>query len=308
MVTIYVPTFAVFRDDVEKMMGILETAQRDYGNGFEIGLEIGGKLEHFTTDEGLARITENINGVSEWVSTIVHGFSGLEIYEKDGKESHLADMSTKNGAGVLDVYIGLAKKIGSRYVHVHGGAGYQGVGVPKDKSLVLGAIRRNLLGGLRGASDNGIEVGIENLPGPSCCDFDSNPYTVWRDYVQGVEDCEEVVNGTDLRVTFDTAHHALNRVGFIDLISPARRLGKHLRHIHVCDVQGYWHPNNSLSYDGLIPGEGNIGKMGFGDFFKYVGREHPDIGICMEVRPSDFKNPVEFRESIDRVWKWLDAA
>ena len=95
MTTIYLPTFAYFKKDIETVLGILE--KNVDKNKFEIGLEIGGKPEHFLNKEGIERIVENMNSVAKGVQVTVHGFSGKAIYEIDEKDSHIADMSREEG-------------------------------------------------------------------------------------------------------------------------------------------------------------------------------------------------------------------
>ncbi len=299
MQTIYVPTFAAIRGDVETIFGLLEKeVLKKHRGQFDIGLEIGGLSEHFTNPEYLENIVENIKSVASGVKTTVHGFSGLEIYTKD-----LADMSKGVGKNLLKTYIKLAKKLGSNYVHVHGAVGYQGIKEPKDKEQVLMQIRKNLLFGLNSAEN--IKIGIENLPKPSGCDFETNPKKVWSDYVEEIQDCLQIVKGTDLKITFDTAHYSINKTKGADLISPAQILKNHLYHIHLGDSKGDWGANKSKAFDGLIPGDGKIGENSFAEFFKYIRKHHSNVGICVEVRNKDYKNPVETKESIRRLVKWL---
>lgn len=321
MPTIYVPTFPAFRKDVETMLSVLEKEV----DGFGIGLEIGGRPDHFSSQEGLDKIVENMKRVAGGIPTVVHGFSGLEVYEIDGKKSDIADMSKPTGLNLLKTYIDLAKQLGSHYVHVHGAAGWQrkevGEGF-KGLSEVVSAqtearkrIRANLLEGLKYAGKRiKTDIGIENLPDPSACDFSTDDRGVWRDYVQHVSDCIEIVKGTDLKITFDIAHHGINKDGYVDLVdasfgtfAPASEVD-HLYHLHVGDCSGYWKPGVSKAYDGVIPGEGRIGKDSFARFFKYIRETHPDIGICLEVHNKSFDDPQETRESIKRVCNWLKAA
>jgi len=274
MATIYLPCFAANEKDVENMVGILKNAQQKY-DGFEVGLEIGGRAGHFTTEEGLGKIVDNIKNKAGEMPVVVHGFSGLDVYELDGRQSHLADMSRAEGAGLLDTYIDLAENIGSHYVHVHGGVGYRGGNTPEEKKEVLRRVRENLLRGLEKASEKRINIGIENLPSPSCCDFETNPDMVWRDYFEGIADVLSVVGETDLKATFDTSHYALNKKNF-DLVEGAKKLGRYLYHIHIGDIQGFW-GNGGLSYDGVIPGDGGIGNKRFADGYsldqlKFISR------------------------------------
>ncbi|OGJ13349.1 hypothetical protein A3K82_00430 [Candidatus Pacearchaeota archaeon RBG_19FT_COMBO_34_9] len=300
MNTIYVPTFPAFRGDVETMFSLLkEEVLKKYPGKFGIGLEIGGKPEHFTNQESLEKIVKNIKEVAGGAKTIVHGFSGLAIYTEG-----IADMSKDVGKNLLATYVDLAKKLKSNYVHVHGAIGYHGIKTPEDKPEVLNKVRKNLLWGLE--NSEGISIGIENLPTPSAYDFDSNPETVWSDYVEGIEDCMKIVKDTPLKITFDTAHYGINEKENPDLIKPLKEIGKYLGHIHVGDCKGIWIQNKSRAYDGVIPGDGRIGKDSFEKFFKYIAKENPNISICLEVQNKDFKNPEETRESIKRVCNWLE--
>jgi sugar phosphate isomerase/epimerase len=302
MNTIYLPTFAAFRGDVETIFGTLESeVLKKFPGEFNVGLEIGGKASHFKDAEALEKIVKNINEIARGVPTIVHGFSGIEIYTEG-----TADMSKEVGLNLLKTYIALGKKLGSGYVHVHGAVGYKGINnAPENKVEVLRRVKANLLEGLK--ISDGINIGIENIPTPSCCDFETNPLEVWSDYVEQPQDCWRIVKGTELKTTLDVAHYATNREGYIDLIKGVEFIEKYLGHLHIGDVSGYWKPYKSRCFDGVIPGEGRIGKDSFAHFFKYIKENHPNVGICLEVANKDFKNPEEFRESIKRVCGWLRA-
>lgn len=301
MQTIYVPTFAAWRGDVESRLKLLEDEvlnNENYKGKFNIGLEIGGLPKHFTQPEHLEAIVNNIKSVAGEVKTIVHGFAGLAVYTEG-----IADMSDEVGKKLINIYIDLGKKLNSSYVHVHGSAGFQGIKDPENKIQRLQKIRENLLYGL--SISEGIPIGIENLPTPSACDFDSNPETVWSDCVQQPEDVLAVIQGTQLKFTFDTAHYGINRNGYIDLTEPVKKLKDHLYHLHVVDCCGYWESNVSQAYDGSIPGDGRIGPDSFKQFFTYIRENHPNLGVCIEVRNLDEKNPEQTREGIKRVCKWL---
>ena len=300
MQTIYLPTFAAKKGDVQTMYDLLQREVLDrHGDRFDIGLEIIGAADHFTDGATLDAMIKNVHGVAGDVKTVVHGFSGLDVYTKG-----IADMGKAVGRELLATYRALAERLGSGYVHVHGAAGYRGCEAPADKIKILERIRENMLNVWGG--DRSIAVGIENLPLPSACDFDENPETVWSDCVEGVEDCLEVVGDTGLKVTFDTAHYGINgKAGKMDLVHPVRRLGDRLHHLHVGDAEGNWVPHKSRAYDGLVPGDGKIGEEAFATFFRYIKDNHPDLGICIEVHNKDFKDPAESRESVRRTVNWL---
>jgi len=78
-----------------------------------------------------------------------------------------------------------------------------------------------------------------------------------------------------------------------------------LHHIHLGDSRGIWVANKFKAFDGIIPGEGRIGKDSFAKFFNYIREHHPNIGICIEVRNEDYKNPIETKESTKRLVNWL---
>ena len=301
MHTIYVPTFAAFKEDIESRLKLLAVEvyhNATYEGKFDIGLEIGGLAKHFSSQEPIDQIYEYMRSVAGGVKTVVHGFAGLEVYT-----AGIADMSDDVGKSLLERYIGLGKRLNSSYVHVHGSAGFQGIKEPENKSERLQRIRKNLLYGL--SISDGIPIGLENLPSPSACDFDSNPETVWSDCVEQPEDVCEVIRGTPLKFTFDTAHYGINRGGYVDLTKPVKMLKDHLYHLHVVDCLHYWIPNISKAIDGPIPGDGRMGKESFENFFRYIRENHPDLGVCIEVRNIDERNPEQTREGVRRVLRWL---
>ena len=294
--TIYLPTFAAKKEDVQRQLAILqEEVLQKHPSTFDIGLEIGGLPKHFQQGEHLEAIVDNTKSVAAGVKTIVHGFAGLAVYTEG-----ISDMSNDEvGPKLLKTYIDLAKKLGSNYVHVHGSAGFQGIKPLADKFDRLEKIRRNLINGM--INSEGIPIGLENLPVPSCCDFYTDPKEVWSDCAQQPEDVQTVIQGTPLKFTFDTAHYGINKPGSIDLVKPVEGLKEHLYHLHVVDCTGFWKANVSKAYDGSIPGDGRIGPDSFQKFFHYIRENHPNLGMCIEVK----NDPYYFREGIRRVIKWL---
>jgi len=131
MHTIYVPTFAFWKPDIETRLSLLEEEVLNNSNNngkFDIGLEIGGLVKHFASQEPINQIYENIQSVAGGVKTVVHGFAGLEVYT-----AGIADMSDDVGKSLLERYIDLGKRLNSSYVHVHGSAGFQGIKEPENK-------------------------------------------------------------------------------------------------------------------------------------------------------------------------------
>jgi len=293
MVKILLPTMAVYKEDVEVMLGLLE---RMAGGRVDVGLEIIGEPEHFQSEEHLNRIKENIISLAEGAYLVVHGFSGIEVYE-----SGLADMRTVKGKELLETYLKLGGDIGAAYVHVHGGAAYRGKELHfQEKEKDLEKVRKNLLDS-KCRLDVKCKLGIENLPTPSVGDLNKDPKKVWRDCVESISDCLYVVGGTDLKVTFDTCHYAAGRTGAIDLVGAVKKLGEYLGLVHVGDISGFWKPYKLMWREGIIPGEGRLGGDSFRNFFGYIKGKYPDIGVCIEVYNKDFKDPQESKEAITRI-------
>lgn len=298
MVTILLPTMAAFKDDAQTMFDLLESTAGKAG--YDIGLEVMGKPEHFQNKEHISEVIENMNSVAGGAHNVVHGFSGLNVYE-----TGMCDMGTGVGKKLLRTYLQIAKAIDAKYVHVHSAAGYRGVeNKPDDKSKTLKVIRGNLLDCMN--EFDGIKVGIENLPWPSMGDVFKDPVTMWCDYVDSLEDCMSVVKGTKLGVTMDTCHYALDKKGKIDLVKGAKELGNYLSFLHVSDAEGFWTPHKSIWKEGIVPGDGRIGEEQFKKFFAYIKENHPDVGINVEVFNDSFKDPKESRESMKRVLSWLN--
>jgi sugar phosphate isomerase/epimerase len=299
MVKIVVPTRACKRDDVETMLRVLERTVK--GSGHEFGLEIVGRAGDFQSEEGREATKKNIRELASGAYLVVHGFSGLAVYEEGS-----ADMRTETGKQLLDTYVKLGADIGASYVHVHSGAGYRGVDLkPEVKKAELLKVRRTLESAGYNPRYKGL-IGIENLPNPSMGDVDTYPCTVWRDCVDSLEDCLTIVKGTMMMVTFDTCHYACDREGEnIDLIESFKLLGAHAHHLHISDVTGRWIPYQSVWTEGVIPGEGRIGEEQFKRFFSYIRDNNPSIGLCVEVANKDFTKPVETEVAVRKVLDWL---
>lgn len=296
MATIYLPTMAAFRGDVETTFGVLEKALK--GTKHKPGLEVIGKADHFQSQETMAKIVQNIKEVSGNNSVVIHGFSGPAVYE-----SGFGDMRTQSGSELLASYAKLADELNAKYVHVHSGAGHKGKNYSRQQlSKDISDVRKILLP----FSSKKFILGIENLPSPSMGDVKTNPDEVDRDCTETLEDCLELVNGTRMGITFDTCHYACGRKGKIDLVEALKLLGNKLAYVHIGDVEGYWEPNKSVWKEGRIPGNGRIGNEQFKKFFAYLQQKHPDVGIEAEVYNADFKNPEESKESVKRIVKWLD--
>jgi|GEM_PF-4369952 len=297
---IVLPTMAVDKEDVNIMLGLLE---RLVGGRYEIGLEIIGKPVHFQEEGYLKQIGDNIRSVAQGAFLVIHGFSGIQVYE-----SGIADMRTEIGRALLITYLELAKDIGANYIHIHSSAGYKGDRLSRKSILKVEAmdkIRVNMISA-SGLVEAGCPVGIENLPTPSMGDVEKDPHKIWRDCVDSLEDCIYIVRGTDLKITLDTCHYAINQKGRIDLIKPVKRLSQHLWHFHISDTKGYWIPNRSLWQEGVVPGNGRIGEESFKELFSYLKENHPDISLCIEVFNKDYRDPVETEESIRRILGWLE--
>lgn len=291
------PTMAAKRNDVETVLSVLE---REVGKEHKIGLEIIGLARHFQNPESIAEIVKNINELAKGAYVSVHGFSGMAVYE-----SGLADMrSEESGGKLLDIYLDIANKTNAQYVHVHSGAGYKGItNAPKNKSADLQKIKNVMLAR---ANKTSIPVGIENLPAPSMGDMEKDPDQIWCDEVESIDDCLDVVKGTNMKVTFDTCHHACGLNGQnIDVVEPAMNLGKHAGYFHLSDVDGNWVPYESIWTEGVVPGKGRIGEQNFMRFIKYIKSNHPDAKLCIEANNKDFSKLDESAESIKRVVNWL---
>ncbi len=296
MVKIILPTMAAYKEDLEIMLNLLE---RTVKGKHDIGLEIKGKPEHFLEQRYLDSIRENMAGVPQEVYRVVHGFSGIEVYE-----SGIGDLSNDKGRAHLETLVRLGKDVGAYYINVHGGAGYQGKPLHVKRIERLLSIRRNMLECME-ALVAGCELGIELLPSPSMGDMEKDPEKVLHDCAESAIDCLYVA-ARNIKITLDTAHYAANRKGEIGLVGIAHyALGKKLGHIHANDVSGFWVPGESVWTEGVIPGDGNIGKKSFGRFFEYIIQAHPHIGINVEVHNTDFNNPAESEKSIKRVMNWL---
>ncbi len=294
MVKILLPTMAAFKGDVETMFGLLE---RTVGRRHQIGLEIIGKLEHFQNEESLGKMKDNLCAVAKGAHLVVHGFSGLAVYENG-----VGDMRNENGVRLLENYLRVGEDVGAKYVHVHSGAGYKGTISERARQEGLDKVKHNLVECGRKTS---IPIGIENLPDPLMGDIEKDPEKMWLDCVESIEDCLHVVSGTSVGVTLDTCHYACNRKGEIDLVEPVEQLGGYFSYLHVSDVSGFYVPNQSLWQEGFTAGDGQIGKESFKNFFRYIREKHPEIGLCVEVNNRDFKNPAESEESLKRVLAWL---
>lgn len=298
MVTIYLPTFAAFKDDVKNVFSLIEKEiLKKYQGKINAGLEIYGKPEHFSTRENLEKMVENVKTTAGNIKTIVHGIVG-DIYPLG-----IVDMRKDAGKNVLIFYIDLGQMLKSEYVHTHGGAGYIGIKIPEDKQQGLREIKDNYLECLK--RSKGIPLGIENAPNPSGGDTDDNPKTVWSDYVQGIEDCMQIVKDTSLKITFDTAHYGSDKFGDIDLINPLKTIGKYLGHIHLGDYASPWIPNKSKFLEGIVPGEGRIGKDEFKRFFEYIKENYSDIGVGIEIINENYKELTETKKCLNLICPWL---
>ncbi len=311
MIKILLPTMAAFRDDVETMFSLLE--KKVNPAKYQIGLEVIGKHKHFygqESTEALEKIKKNITSVAKGSYIVVHGFSGLPVYTEG-----VADMRTDVGRELLETYLRLGESIGAAYVHVHTAAGYRGTEKSvSEKRAEAEKVKQNMFLAVRN-TDSKIPVGIENLPTPSTGDLILEPDKIFRDCVETLEECCKVVKDTEFKITLDTCHYAAGKAGDINLKNAITEIDTHtdmfsnryLRHLHISDVSGVWIPNQELWKEGVIPGEGRIEKVAFKEFFDYVKHNFPDIGICVEVANTNFKNPAETEESLDRVLYWLEG-
>jgi len=318
MATIMVPVMAAFERDLLTNLKLLEEIVKPAGH--EIGLGVIGKPSHFLEQEQRAKMIGNLNKYAKGLKIASHQWSGNVIYDPSPGNLAFSDLRTERGRKVINcgvdfaveaINTGIVPENQEVYVHTHGGDIYFGKRMPENELQYDRAlIRQNLVD----ASNRNprVIIGLENLPhfpnsdDPELINF---PEKIGRSVFECLGDYKEAVEGTKLKLTFDTAHYGYEfPIGDkIDLVSAIDIFGEHLRHVHISDAKGYWAPYVSIAGDGLVPGQGKIGEEEFIRFFRHLRNNYDlsKVSIEAEVQDADYQNPKNRRETLKRIVKWL---
>ena len=318
MATIMVPTMAYFEDDLKTNLNLLEKIVQPKGH--EIGLEIIGKPNHFLEKEGREKMVDNLKKHTAGLRIASHQWSGNVIYDPSPDNLAWSDLRTERGRNVLECGIafaqeaintGLISEGNGVYVHTHGGELYFGERIPEeDLKKQRDLIKQSLL--IASEKNPRIKIGLESIPAFPNSDepgLIKTPEKVGRTVFETLGDYKDTVEGTNLKLTFDTAHYSYDlKEGEIDLCSAIDVFKDYLKHIHISDARGHWVPYKSVAGDGYIPGEGKIGSEEFERFFKHL-KENYDlskVSIEAEVKDTDYANPLNREETLKRIVGWLD--
>lgn len=317
MAIIAVPTMAAFENDLITNVRLLE--ELVLPSGHEGALEIIGKPDHFIEKEGREKMIENLKKYARGMGILSHQWSGNIIYDPSPGNLAFADLRTERGSRVINagvqfaeeaIQAGLIPDGETVYVHTHGGDIYFGPRKSeRERHRDINKIKDTLTNA--GREHPRVVIGLENIPTfPNSDDPDllNSPNKVGRSVFECLEDYKGVAIGTDVELTFDTSHYSYDRSGNIDLVKAMEVFGPDLRCLHVGDIEGFYIPGESMVQDGLVPGEGRIGRDAFKELFGHLKESYDlsKIGIEAEAADKDYRNPVNRKEAVRRIVGWLN--
>lgn len=316
MAIVMVPVMAAFEKDLTTNLRLLEEIVQPAGH--EIGLEVIGKPSHFFEPEQRARMIENLKKYAAGLRIVSHQWSGNIVYDTSPSNLAFSELRTRRGRKAIECGISFAEEAiaagiipeGQKvYVHTHGDINPQNSSEDRleyHRHMVIKSLTE------MSKKHPGVVIGLENLPVyPNSDDPEllKTPEKVGVCDFECLEDYMMEIIGTDLRLTFDTAHYAYDfKPDFkIDLVEAVDVFGEYLRHIHVNDARGYWIPGKSVNSDGYVPGEGKIGREEFERFFRHLKDRYDlsTVSVEAEIQDTDYSNPQNRKEALRRISEWL---
>lgn len=332
MIHILTPTLPKFQDDVETRRKLLEVyVPEKLGKGLELIMPLGmvNSMENFKGFKD--KSVENLKPYLDNHTIVVH-----MPLQRDDFTDKCTDLSEKEGLVSLKKAVELAEATKSKKVVAHpevfiygDDESYKEEGYREEK---MKAIKENLA---KVVSGTDIEVMVENMSLPLMGDikeFSDASTMPYNAIANTLEDCMDFD-----AVTIDTCHYNITRrkINSLlrkygkklsseiceeegikgvypgtfgeqpDLSGAFEQLSSKVKHIHFSDSKGIWAPNRTIFYEGVVPGDGEIGEEVIRKTLEYIQSSYDSMTITVEVNDKDFKNPVESIESLKRIVDWL---
>lgn len=285
--------------DVKTRLKLLQRLNRQ----IPIGLEVVGPVSDFMNPDARRIIIENVAmardcGINQ---VIVH--SPVERLEYKS-----TDLSEDKTVKILQTVFELAEKLKAKIVVTH-----CEICQPFTKIRELNDKKRNRLKELIAENLQKINKGsallaIENMADFTMgdvffCSSDMPAFPFFVDLLELYEFAKE----NSFFITFDTCHWAALCIP-IPLVSVYQKIEDRICHIHLSDAWGRWINGLSRCEEGIVLGDGNLGKNNFAQLIAYLQeKKSKPVTLTVEVRDKDLGNPKESGESLNRVLSWLSS-
>jgi len=262
---------------------------------FAIGLEIGTSMDSFLQpdffDNGQRLLAE-----ADLPKDLFLSFHGPQFMETPCHPTNFfcSGKGFQNFVRAID----FAKAIGAGMVNIHA---HQGMNHEQIKNLrpeELEKIKQtdlllacNTLTRLRKEVGSTPTVCVENVPYNYHGDRYPNPTHGLYDlaFVDPADFTKIISPEKNIFACIDVCHLAqvYDSSELLDKIVP---LGTGVRHVHLSDVAGAWHPYISICQEGRIPGTGRIGKRVFRELLQHFVAlsMQADVNLVLEINDSDF--------------------
>ena len=262
---------------------------------FAIGLEIGTSMQSFLQpdffDNGRRLLAE-----ADLPKDLFLSFHGPQSMEKTFHSSNL--FCGQQGFGNLLRTIDFATSIGADLVNIHAHQSLQNHQMNELNQKELMNLKHIHLRTVRDTLTKlRYEIGltpiicIENVPHNYHNDRYVDPAFGLYElaFVDPTDYAEIISPEKNIFACIDVCHLAqvYDSSELLDKIVP---LGTGVRHVHLSDVKGAWHPFISTCQEGRIPGTGRIGETVFFDLlchFLWLSQQ-VDINLVLEINDSDF--------------------
>lgn len=284
--------------DVETRVTLLT----EIAKGLRGGLEIVGPFSDFI--ENSKAIVDNLKQAKAMGVQIIIIHSPVI---RDNYASTLTNISRPESQEILGAVLEIAHEVGAVAINVHGEIFFTTEEVKNLTNRERDVLKKNISKNLKQLhlKESVVKLAIENMPWPLMGDiFFGEKDMVWdplfADPLELYQFCEE----NDLWMTFDTCHWST--LGLPLLLTDAFKMVEgRVTHLHLSDAYGHWLPGTATFKEGLIPGDGNLGKGKFHQLLQYLRDCTQQFTLTLEVNDKNFLNPRESRESLKRVIEWI---
>lgn len=295
-------------EDVQRRLSLLRDLKKIFPEKIgicetEFGIEIVGPVSDFLNPDIRKKIINNVlmarnQGIK---IVVIHAPIERDIYKT-------TDLARAESITVLQEVFNLANLLEAELVVTHCEICQPLSAMRKFTDKEREVLKTTIANNLRKLDRTNITLAIENMPNAidgdvffSASDMKSFPFFV------DLSELHDFTEKNSLFITFDTCHWGTLCIP-VPLIEAYKRIQDRVIHIHLNDAWGRWIDGVSRFEEGLIPGDGNLGKENFSQLIAFIKRYDPKYSVTITVEVHDERNSKHLqnsRESFKRLVKWL---
>jgi sugar phosphate isomerase/epimerase len=297
--------------DINELSARAKILEEYVGKKYPIGLELVGGWEDFFNEKAIKVAKNNLEKIDKSIYLSLHA----PLNKKDLKRSFF-NFGNKNSAKDFLYIVKLAEDLGVSLINFHAPAIFSYKQVFK-KNIDLNFLAEKQIEkvakdldkinfkGILCAENVTDYYGAEDLEIKNLFDFKNINFSAGfvdlKDFLKLHEKQDKAF------VTIDICH--LSTIcDSSEVIGKMREVAPLIRHIHFNDGLTVWRPLLSEFREGLVPGDGEIGKRVFKEdivpFLVGLSKEQ-DINIMIEVLREDYITSENSKESLKRLLDWL---